>query len=40
VNGLGSGRSDLFQGGAYGRHTNGPAYIAAALGRTSRPIAI
>ncbi|MBH5399095.1 autotransporter domain-containing protein [Bradyrhizobium sp. CNPSo 4010] len=29
--GLGSGRSDLFQAGAYLRHTNGPAYIAAAL---------
>jgi hypothetical protein len=40
VNGLGSGRSDLFQAGAYVRYTNGPAYIAAALGRTSRPIAI
>ena len=31
VNGLGSGRSDLFQAGAYVRHTNGPAYISAAL---------
>ncbi|MDI3560754.1 autotransporter domain-containing protein [Bradyrhizobium sp. Arg816] len=31
VNGLGSGRSDLFQAGAYLRHTNGPAYISAAL---------
>jgi uncharacterized protein with beta-barrel porin domain len=30
VNG-GAGRSDLFQAGAYIRHTNGPAYIAAAL---------
>jgi uncharacterized protein with beta-barrel porin domain len=30
-NGLGSGRSDLFQAGAYVRHTVGPAYIAAAL---------
>jgi len=31
VNGLGSGRSDLFQAGAFVRHTNGPAYITAAL---------
>jgi outer membrane autotransporter protein len=31
VNGLGSGRSDLFQAGAYLRHTEGPAYISAAL---------
>jgi uncharacterized protein with beta-barrel porin domain len=31
VNGLGSGRSDLFQAGAYLRHTVGPAYISAAL---------
>ena len=31
VNGLGTGRSDLFQAGAYVRHTNGPAYITAAL---------
>jgi uncharacterized protein with beta-barrel porin domain len=31
VNGLGSGRSDLFQAGAYVRHTSGPAYISAAL---------
>lgn len=30
VNG-GSGRSDLFQAGAYFRHVNGPAYVAAAL---------
>ena len=30
-NGLGSGRSDLFQAGAYVRHSIGPAYIAAAL---------
>jgi autotransporter-associated beta strand protein len=29
--GLGSGRSDLFQAGAYLRHTSGPAYISAAL---------
>jgi uncharacterized protein with beta-barrel porin domain len=27
----GTGRSDLFQAGAYVRHTNGPAYVAAAL---------
>ncbi len=27
----GSGHSDLFQAGAYLRHTNGPAYISAAL---------
>ncbi|OKO72742.1 hypothetical protein AC630_30295 [Bradyrhizobium sp. AS23.2] len=31
VNGLGSGRSDLFQAGAYLRHANGPSYISAAL---------
>jgi uncharacterized protein with beta-barrel porin domain len=31
VNGLGSGHSDLFQAGAYVRHTAGPAYISAAL---------
>jgi T5SS/PEP-CTERM-associated repeat protein/autotransporter-associated beta strand protein len=31
VNGAGSGRSDLFQAGAYFRHTEGPAYISAAL---------
>jgi uncharacterized protein with beta-barrel porin domain len=31
VNGLGSGRSDLFQAGAYLHHTQGPAYLAAAL---------
>jgi uncharacterized protein with beta-barrel porin domain len=31
VNGLGSGHSDLFQAGAYLRHTVGPAYISAAL---------
>src|SRR5207248_1523550 len=30
-NGLGSGRSDLFQAGAYARHTMGAAYVAAAL---------
>ena len=31
VNGLGSGRSDLFQAGAFIRHNVGPAYISAAL---------
>ncbi|WP_050044050.1 autotransporter outer membrane beta-barrel domain-containing protein [Bradyrhizobium sp. LTSPM299] len=31
VNGLGWGRSDLFQVGAFVRHTVGPAYISAAL---------
>ena len=31
ANGFGSGRSDLFQAGAYLRHTAGPAYITAAL---------
>jgi autotransporter-associated beta strand protein len=31
VNGLGSGRSDLFQAGAFIRHTAGPAYLSAAL---------
>jgi autotransporter-associated beta strand protein len=31
VSGLGSGRSDLFQAGAYVRHVEGPAYVAAAL---------
>src|SRR5262249_18578370 len=31
VNGVGYGRSDLFQAGAYVRHTNGPSYISAAL---------
>jgi uncharacterized protein with beta-barrel porin domain len=31
VTGGGSGRSDLFQFGAYVRHTEGPAYISAAL---------
>jgi autotransporter-associated beta strand protein len=31
VNGLGSGRSDLFQAGAFVRHTVGQAYISAAL---------
>jgi uncharacterized protein with beta-barrel porin domain len=31
VNGLGTGRSDLFQAGGYLRHTAGPAYLSAAL---------
>jgi uncharacterized protein with beta-barrel porin domain len=31
INGSGSGRSDLFQAGAYVRHTEGRAYISAAL---------
>ncbi|MGY8666835.1 autotransporter domain-containing protein [Bradyrhizobium sp. UFLA05-109] len=31
VNGMGSGRSDLFQAGAYIRHTDGPAYVTGAL---------
>ncbi|MGX4802422.1 autotransporter outer membrane beta-barrel domain-containing protein [Bradyrhizobium guangdongense] len=31
VNGLGWGRSDLFQAGAFARHTVGPAYLTAAL---------
>jgi autotransporter-associated beta strand protein len=31
VSNLGSGRSDLFQAGAYVRHTNGAAYITGAL---------
>src|SRR5713226_4199181 len=31
ANGLGSGRSDLFQAGAFVRHTVGPAYISSAL---------
>jgi uncharacterized protein with beta-barrel porin domain len=30
VNTMGFGRSDLFQAGAYLRHTNGPAYVTAA----------
>jgi uncharacterized protein with beta-barrel porin domain len=30
-NGLGSGRSDLFQAGAFVRHAVGPAYLSAAL---------
>jgi uncharacterized protein with beta-barrel porin domain len=31
VNGMGSGRSDLFQAGAFVRHTVGPAYLSGAL---------
>jgi autotransporter-associated beta strand protein len=31
ANGFGSGRSDLFQAGAFVRHNAGPAYISAAL---------
>ena len=31
ANGLGSGRSDLFQAGAFVRHSVGPAYVTAAL---------
>lgn len=31
ANGLGSGRSDLFQAGAFVRHAAGPAYLSAAL---------
>jgi autotransporter-associated beta strand protein len=31
VNGLGWGHSDLFQAGAFVRHTIGPAYVSAAL---------
>ncbi len=31
ANGLGGGRSDLFQAGAFVRHDNGPAYVSAAL---------
>ncbi len=31
VNGLGNGRSDLFQAGAFVRHNFGPAYFTAAL---------
>ncbi len=31
VNGMGYGRSDLFQAGAYIRHSNGAAYITGAL---------
>ena len=31
ANGLGGGRSEMFQAGIYGRHYFGPAYIAGAL---------
>ena len=31
ANGLGTGRSDLFQAGAFLRHTAGPAYLSAAF---------
>jgi uncharacterized protein with beta-barrel porin domain len=31
ANNAGSGRSDLFQAGAFIRHTSGPAYVSAAL---------
>jgi uncharacterized protein with beta-barrel porin domain len=31
VNGMGSGRSDLFQAGAFIRHSVGPAYLSGAL---------
>ncbi|MEW6641749.1 MAG: autotransporter domain-containing protein [Pseudomonadota bacterium] len=31
VKGMGAGRSDLFQAGAYVRHDNGPAYVTAAV---------
>jgi autotransporter-associated beta strand protein len=31
VNGSGTGRSDLFQAGAFARYTAGPAYVSAAL---------
>jgi T5SS/PEP-CTERM-associated repeat protein/autotransporter-associated beta strand protein len=31
ANGLGGGRSEMFQAGIYGRHHFGPAYIASAL---------
>jgi uncharacterized protein with beta-barrel porin domain len=31
ANGLGGGRSEMFQAGLYGRHTSGPAYVTGAL---------
>jgi uncharacterized protein with beta-barrel porin domain len=31
ANGLGDGRSEMFQAGLYGRHTSGPAYVSGAL---------
>jgi uncharacterized protein with beta-barrel porin domain len=37
ANGLGSGRSDLFQAGAFARHTVGPAYISVC---TENPIRV
>jgi autotransporter-associated beta strand protein len=46
VNGMGSGHSDLFQAGAYVRHTEGAAYVSAALAygwqdiTTNRTVAI
>jgi autotransporter-associated beta strand protein len=46
VNGVGSGHSDLFQAGAYIRHTEGGAYVSAALAygwqdiTTNRTVAI
>ena len=36
VNGFGSGRSDLFQAGAFLRHNAGPAYVTAALPMAGR----
>ena len=46
ANGFGSGSTDMFQAGVYGRHAFGPAYIAAGLGygwhdvTTSRTVAL
>jgi uncharacterized protein with beta-barrel porin domain len=46
VSGMGSGHSDLFQAGAYVRHTEGAAYVSAALAygwqdiTTNRAVAI
>jgi len=31
ANGLGGGRSEMFQAGVYGRHASGPAYVTGAL---------
>jgi uncharacterized protein with beta-barrel porin domain len=31
ANGLGGGRSEMFQAGLYGRHTSGPAYVSGAV---------
>jgi uncharacterized protein with beta-barrel porin domain len=39
VNGLGSGRSDLFQAGAFVRHTVGAAYLTGALAYAEQAIA-